>query len=69
MSYQITSIDLVGTTIEHVFYIKVKRKEYRWILLTEMDDCEMPTYRIQWRNGEPDDIDEDELINDLLDTL
>ena len=69
MSYKIKSIDLVGSVIKHVFYITVKRKEYPGYLITEMDDCEMPSYQIQWRHWEPDDIDEDELINDLLDTL
>lgn len=69
MSYKIDSIDFVDTVTRHAFYIKIKRKEFYWYLITDIDECNMPQYRIQWRSDEPEDIDEDDLINDLIDSF
>lgn len=71
MWYKIKSVDFIDTVTRHIFSIRIGRKEFSWYLISDIQDilCGMPEYRIQWRYDEPDDIDEDELINDLLDTL
>lgn len=69
MWYKIKSVDFVDTVTRHIFYITVGRKQFYWYLITDIDEFNMPEYRIQWRSDEPEDIDEDELINDLFDSI
>lgn len=69
MSYKIKSVDFVDTVKRHVFSIRIGRKTFDWYLITDIDECNMPEYRIQWKFDEPEDIDEWELIDDLYDML
>lgn len=69
MWYKIKSVDFIDTVTRHIFSIRIGRKEFDGYLITDIDGCNMPEYCIQWKDDEPEDIDEWELIDDLIDSL
>jgi len=69
MWYKIKSVDFIDTVTRYTFDIRIGRKNFIGDLFIVLDECNMPEYDIKWRGDEPDDIDEWELIDDLLDTL